>query len=96
MADRAYTCPKIRGRLHDSVEREGLPTADALGERRQSFMKLKGARADANARKCSSSALTDEPENYVFARRPLPEWILLRWHARSKTCDLPHGLKISK
>ncbi|SPB17708.1 Cob(II)yrinic acid a,c-diamide reductase [Caballeronia novacaledonica] len=66
------TCAQIRGRLQDAVERERLLTADALGERRDSFMRLKVE----GLRECAEvlvMALMDGRENYVFGRRTLPE-----------------------
>src|ERR1700761_1107331 len=66
------TCPQIRGNLHDAVERERLLTADALGERRESFMKLKVE----GLRECAEvlvMALMEGREQYVFGRRTLPE-----------------------
>jgi 5,6-dimethylbenzimidazole synthase len=66
------TCPRIRSKLHDSVERERLLTADALSERRESFMKLKVE----GLRECAEvlvMALMEGREQYVFGRRTLPE-----------------------
>ncbi|KND57424.1 Cobalamin biosynthesis protein BluB 5,6-dimethylbenzimidazole synthase, flavin destructase family [Candidatus Paraburkholderia schumanniana] len=66
------TCVQLRGKLHDAVERERLLTADALGERRESFMRLKVE----GLRECAEvfvMALMEGREEYVFGRRTLPE-----------------------
>jgi 5,6-dimethylbenzimidazole synthase len=66
------TRPHIRAQLRDAVERERLLTADALGERRDSFMRLKVE----GLRDCAEvlvMALMDGREDYVFGRRTLPE-----------------------
>ncbi len=66
------TCPEIRAQLHAAVERERLLTADALGERRDAFMKLKVE----GMRDCAEvlvMALMDGRERHVFGRRTLPE-----------------------
>jgi 5,6-dimethylbenzimidazole synthase len=66
------TCATLRERLHQAVERERLLTADALGERRDAFMKLKVE----GMRECAEvlvMALMDDRERYVFGRRTLPE-----------------------
>ncbi|SAK98902.1 cob(II)yrinic acid a,c-diamide reductase [Caballeronia fortuita] len=66
------TCADIRARLRDAVERERMLTADALGERRDSFMRLKVE----GLRECAEvlvMALMDGRERYVFGRRTLPE-----------------------
>ena len=62
----------LRERLHAAVERERLATADALGERRDAFMKLKVE----GLRECGEvlvAALMDHREPHVFGRRTLPE-----------------------
>lgn len=66
------TCAQLRDRLHEAVERERLLTADALGERRESFMKLKveGLRESAEV---LVMTLMGGREQYVFGRRTLPE-----------------------
>ncbi|SAK83714.1 cob(II)yrinic acid a,c-diamide reductase [Caballeronia glebae] len=66
------TCAHLRARLRDAVERERLLTADALGERRDSFMRLKVE----GLRECAEAlvmALMDGREHHVFGRRTLPE-----------------------
>ncbi|WP_250477988.1 MULTISPECIES: 5,6-dimethylbenzimidazole synthase [unclassified Caballeronia] len=66
------TCAHRRAQLRDAVERERLLTADALGERRDSFMRLKVE----GLRDCAEvlvMALMDGRENHVFGRRTLPE-----------------------
>ncbi|TDV33769.1 cob(II)yrinic acid a,c-diamide reductase [Paraburkholderia caballeronis] len=62
----------LRERLHATVERERLATADALGERGDAFMKLKVE----GIRECGELlvvALMDRREAHVFGRRTLPE-----------------------
>jgi 5,6-dimethylbenzimidazole synthase len=66
------TDPSLRAALHDAVERERLQTADALGKRRDEFMKLKVE----GMRDCAEVlvvALMDGREAHVFGRRTLPE-----------------------
>lgn len=66
------TCAQLRGQLHDAVERERLLTAEAIGERRESFMRLKVE----GLRECAEvlvMALMEGREQYVFGRRTLPE-----------------------
>ncbi|HEX8827108.1 MAG TPA: 5,6-dimethylbenzimidazole synthase [Xanthobacteraceae bacterium] len=66
------TCAELRARLLEAVERERLLTADALGERRESFMKLKVE----GMRECAEvlvMTLMEGREQYVFGRRTLPE-----------------------
>lgn len=62
----------VRSALGDIVERERMATADALGERRDAFMKLKVE----GLRECGEvlvMALMDGRESHVFGRRTLPE-----------------------
>ncbi|NML30014.1 5,6-dimethylbenzimidazole synthase [Paraburkholderia antibiotica] len=62
----------LRTGLRDIVERERLATADALGKRRDEFMKLKVE----GMRDCAELlviALMDRRERHVFGRRTLPE-----------------------
>jgi 5,6-dimethylbenzimidazole synthase len=62
----------LREQIQDAVERERLLTADALGERRDAFMKLKVE----GLRECAEvlvMALMEDRERYVFGRRTLPE-----------------------
>jgi 5,6-dimethylbenzimidazole synthase len=66
------TDPALRTALRDVVERERLATADALGERRDDFMKLKVE----GMRDCGEllvMALMDGRERHIFGRRTLPE-----------------------
>jgi 5,6-dimethylbenzimidazole synthase len=66
------TDPSLRAALHDAVERERLQTADALGKRRDEFMKLKVE----GMRECGEVlvvALMDGREAHIFGRRTLPE-----------------------
>jgi 5,6-dimethylbenzimidazole synthase len=66
------TDPALRAALHDAVERERLLTADALGKRRDEFMKLKVE----GMRDCAEVlvvALMDGREAHIFGRRTLPE-----------------------
>lgn len=62
----------LRERLHTIVEAERCATADALGERRDAFMRLKVE----GIRECGELlvvALADDRERHVFGRRTLPE-----------------------
>ncbi|MEM5403097.1 MULTISPECIES: 5,6-dimethylbenzimidazole synthase [Paraburkholderia] len=62
----------LREQLHATVERERIATADALGKRRDEFMKLKVE----GMRDCAEVlvvALMDRREAHVFGRRTLPE-----------------------
>ncbi|MFP3800500.1 5,6-dimethylbenzimidazole synthase [Paraburkholderia sp. SIMBA_027] len=62
----------VRAQLQDAVERERLATADALGKRREEFMKLKVE----GMRECGELlvvALMDRREAHIFGRRTLPE-----------------------
>lgn len=62
----------LREQLHEAVERERLATADALGKRRDEFMKLKVE----GMRECGELlvvALMDRREAHIFGRRTLPE-----------------------
>jgi 5,6-dimethylbenzimidazole synthase len=66
------TDAQLRARLHEAVERERMLTADALGERRDEFMKLKVE----GLRECGEvlvMALMERREAHVFGRRTLPE-----------------------
>lgn len=66
------TDPALRERLHEAVEHERLATADALGKRRDEFMKLKVE----GMRECGELlvvALMDHREAHIFGRRTLPE-----------------------
>ncbi|WP_322093645.1 5,6-dimethylbenzimidazole synthase [Paraburkholderia bannensis] len=62
----------VREQLQQAVERERLATADALGQRRDEFMKLKVE----GMRECGELlvvALMDRREAHIFGRRTLPE-----------------------
>ncbi|MGN6580482.1 MAG: 5,6-dimethylbenzimidazole synthase [Bordetella sp.] len=66
------TDPALRETLHAEVERERLKTADALGKRRDEFMRLKVE----GMRQCAEIlvvGLMDGREGHVFGRRTLPE-----------------------
>ncbi|GAB3338351.1 5,6-dimethylbenzimidazole synthase [Marilutibacter aestuarii] len=66
------TSSRTREALRGIVERERLATADALGERREDFMKLKVE----GMRDCGEllvMALMDGRERHVFGRRTMPE-----------------------
>lgn len=62
----------LRQALHDAVERERTHTADALGERRDEFMKLK-VEGMLDCGELLVMALMDGREKYVFGRRTMPE-----------------------
>ncbi|WP_109481665.1 5,6-dimethylbenzimidazole synthase [Paraburkholderia sp. C35] len=66
------TDPALRMQLHDVVERERLLTADALGKRREEFMKLK-VEGMLECGELLVMALMDGREKHVFGRRTLPE-----------------------
>ncbi|WP_061159451.1 5,6-dimethylbenzimidazole synthase [Caballeronia temeraria] len=66
------TCAQLRTQLRDAVERERLLTADALGERRDSFMRLK-VEGLGECAEVLVMALMDGRERHVFGRRTLPE-----------------------
>lgn len=62
----------LRLALHDVIEDERLLTADALGERRDEFMKLK-VQGVLDAAEVLVVALAEGREKHVFGRRTLPE-----------------------
>ena len=62
----------LRQRLHAAVERERVLTADALGKRRDEFMKLK-VEGMLECGELLVMALMDGREKHVFGRRTLPE-----------------------
>ena len=64
--------PLIRQQLHALVDAERLLTADALGERRDDFMKLK-VQGVLDAAEVLVVALPPGREAHVFGRRTLPE-----------------------
>lgn len=62
----------IKGALQSVVEKERQLTAQALGDRKDDFLKLKVE----GMKQCSEiivAALPDKREKYVFGRRTLPE-----------------------
>lgn len=64
--------PALREALYQAVQREVAASADALGERKQEFLRLKVE----GIRDCAELlvvALCDQRENYIFGRRTLPE-----------------------
>lgn len=66
------TDPALRETLHAEVERERLKTADALGKRRDEFMRLKVE----GMRQCAEIlvvGLMDGRDGHVFGRRTMPE-----------------------
>lgn len=66
------TDSELRQDIHTLVEEERLRTAEALGERKGGFMKLKVE----GIRECGEllvAALMDGREHHVFGRRTLPE-----------------------
>jgi 5,6-dimethylbenzimidazole synthase len=62
----------LRAALHATVERERLATADALGKRRDEFMKLK-VEGMLECGELLVIALMDGRERHIFGRRTLPE-----------------------
>ena len=66
------TDPAVRTALHASVESERLATADALGKRREEFMKLK-VEGMLECGELLVMALMDGRERHIFGRRTLPE-----------------------
>ena len=66
------TDPALRHKLHDAVERERVQTADALGKRRDEFMKLK-VEGMLECGELLVIALMDGREQHIFGRRTLPE-----------------------
>ncbi len=66
------TDASVRQALRDAVERERIKTADALGKRRDEFMKLK-VEGMSECGELLVMALMDGRDAYVFGRRTLPE-----------------------
>jgi 5,6-dimethylbenzimidazole synthase len=66
------TDPAVRLALHAAVERERIKTADALGQRRDEFMKLK-VEGMLECGEVLVMALMDGRERHVFGRRTMPE-----------------------
>ncbi len=62
----------LRTQLHEIVERERIATADALGKRRDEFMKLK-VEGMLDCGELLVVALMDQRERHIFGRRTLPE-----------------------
>ncbi|MPM64559.1 Coenzyme F420:L-glutamate ligase [bioreactor metagenome] len=62
----------LRGRIHELIELERMRTADALGERRDEFMKLK-VQGVLDAAEVLVIAMPPGREAHVFGRRTLPE-----------------------
>ena len=62
----------LRQQLAGLVEEERLRTADALGERKSEFMKLK-VEGILDCAEVMVAALPDGREKYVFGRRTMPE-----------------------
>ena len=69
---RASPIPRLRIALHANVESERLATADALGKRRDEFMKLK-VEGMLECGELLVMALMDGRERHIFGRRTLPE-----------------------
>jgi len=62
----------LRQQLHDCVHRESLKTAEALGDRKSEFLKLK-VEGILNCGELIVVALPDGREQHIFGRRTLPE-----------------------
>jgi 5,6-dimethylbenzimidazole synthase len=63
---------ELRVKIHDLVEDERQRTADALGERRDEFMRLK-VQGVLECGELLVAALCETREQYVFGRRTMPE-----------------------
>jgi 5,6-dimethylbenzimidazole synthase len=63
---------ELRVKIHDLVEDERQRTADALGERRDEFMRLK-VQGVLDCGEVLVAALCEGREQYVFGRRTMPE-----------------------
>ena len=64
--------PALRDALYEAVQREITASAEALGDRKQEFLRLKVE----GVRDCAELlvvALCDHRERYIFGRRTLPE-----------------------
>ena len=61
----------LRQRLHDHVEHERALTADAMGERRDEFMRLK-VQGILDCAEVIVAALADDRDRHVFGRRTMP------------------------
>ena len=64
--------PELRQQLHALVEQERIQTAKALGEREETFMRLK-VEGLLDAAELWVVALADGREKHVFGRRTLPQ-----------------------
>ncbi|MBB3104268.1 5,6-dimethylbenzimidazole synthase [Azomonas macrocytogenes] len=64
--------PELRASIHALVEEERCQTADALGERREEFMRLK-VQGIHDCAELLVAALMDGREQHIFGRRTLPE-----------------------
>ncbi|GGK68223.1 5,6-dimethylbenzimidazole synthase [Amphritea balenae] len=62
----------LRQQLHQLVDEERAHTAEAMGERKNEFMKLK-VEGILDCAEVIVAALPDDREKYVFGRRTLPE-----------------------
>lgn len=66
------TKPMLREQIHDLVQAECVRTAEAMGDRKSEFLKLKVE----GVLQCSEllvAALPDKREEHVFGRRTIPE-----------------------
>ncbi|MGR9052782.1 MAG: 5,6-dimethylbenzimidazole synthase [Gammaproteobacteria bacterium] len=66
------TDPALRRDIHALVEEERSATAEALGERRDEFMKLK-VEGVLDCGELLVAALCDRRERHIFGRRTLPD-----------------------
>lgn len=66
------SAPELRQSLYQIVNEERLNTAEAMGERKSEFMKLK-VEGILECDQVIVAALPDDREKYVFGRRTLPE-----------------------
>ncbi len=64
--------PHLRQALHQLVEEERQRTAEALGARREEFLRLK-VQGILDCAELLVAALMDEREAHIFGRRTLPE-----------------------
>ena len=62
----------LRHKIHDLIEQERQQTAEALGERKDEFMRLK-VEGVLECAECLVVALPDQREKHIFGRRTLPE-----------------------
>jgi 5,6-dimethylbenzimidazole synthase len=63
---------QLRSRIQQLVEEERIRTAEALGERSDTFMKLK-VEGIHDCAEVLVAALMDDRERHIFGRRTLPE-----------------------